>query len=75
MPSNGEQAVVNGCFMFIFNQESPAKHENLLLMGRVMWAWSIEHFSLGFVLFEHQSLFSPSCPRLAVLESKLEKCR
>lgn len=73
MPSNGEQTVVNGCFMFIFNQESPAKHENLLLMGRVMWAWSIEHFSLGFVLFEHQSLFSPSCPRLAVLESKLEK--
>lgn len=54
MPSNGEQVVVNGCFVYTFFL--PIKHNpNLLLIDQFMWAWSIEYFCLGFVFFEHQS--------------------
>lgn len=57
MPSNGEQVVVNGCFVytFFFTNKAQPKHENLLLIDQFMWAWSIEHYCLGFVFFEHQS--------------------
>lgn len=57
MPSNGEQVVVNGCFVytFFFTNKAQSKHENLLLIDQFMWAWSIEHYCLGFVFFEHQS--------------------
>lgn len=51
MPSNGEQVVVNGCFVytFFFTNKAQPKHENLLLIDQFMWAWCINLLYFIFV--------------------------